>query len=129
MSSSTRPLPLEPASANRRQRRPRCADVLREVEARLAATRWRLAACALTAMIGAQSPALADGGGTFSLYDADRNGSLDRQEFDTFVASKRNRADVAEFWTFQRVDADGDGRVSEQELVDALLADIRRRQP
>ena len=80
-------------------------------------------------MIGAQPPAHADGGGTFSLYDADRNGSLDRQEFDTFVASKRNRADVGEFWTFQRVDVDGDGRVAEQELVDALLADIRRRQP
>ena len=91
--------------------------------------RGLLAACALTAMTGAQLPAHADGGGTFSLYDADRNGYLDRQEFDTFVASKRNRADVAEFWTFQRVDADADGRVSERELVDALLADIRRRQP
>ena len=91
--------------------------------------RGLLAASALTAMIGAQPPAHADGGGTFSLYDADRNGSLDRQEFDTFVASKRNRADVAEFWTFQRVDLDGDGRVSEQEMVDALLADVRRRQP
>ena len=77
-----------------------------------------------------QTPqAHADGGGTFSLHDADRNGYLDRQEFDTFVASKRNPADIAEFWTFQRVDVDGDGRVSEQEMVDALLADIRRRQP
>jgi len=88
-----------------------------------------LRACALTALIGAQPLAHADGGGTFSLYDADRNGYLDRQEFDTFVASKRNRADIAELWTFQRVDVDGDGRVSEQEMVDALLADIRRRQP
>jgi hypothetical protein len=91
--------------------------------------RQLLAACALTAMIGAPTPAHADGGGTVSLYDADRNGHFDRQEFETFVASKRNRADIAEFWTFQRVDGDGDGRVSEQELVAALLADIRRRQP
>jgi hypothetical protein len=91
--------------------------------------RGLLAACARAAMIGAQPPAHADGGGTFSLYDADRNGSLDRQEFDTFVAAKRNRADIAEVWTFQRVDAGGDGRVSEQEMIDALLADIRRRQP
>jgi Ca2+-binding EF-hand superfamily protein len=91
--------------------------------------RQLLAACALPAMIGAQPSAHADGEGTFSLYDADRNGHLDRQEFGTFVASKRNRADVAEFWTFQRVDKDGDGHISEQELIDALLADIRRRQP
>jgi hypothetical protein len=88
-----------------------------------------LAAAVLTVAMNALPPARADGGGTFSLYDVDRNGYLERSEFETFVASKRNRADVAEFWTFQRVDADADGRVSEQELVDALLADIRRRQP
>lgn len=88
-----------------------------------------LASATLTTVLGGPPLALADGGGTFSLYDADRNGYLDQQEFATFVASKRNRADVAEFWTFQRVDTDGDGRISEQELVDALLADIRRRQP
>jgi Ca2+-binding EF-hand superfamily protein len=29
---------------------------------------------------------------------------------------------VAAFWTFRRVDLDGDGCVSEQELVDALPA-------
>ena len=36
MSSSTRSLPLETASPRRRRRRPCCADVMREVEARLA---------------------------------------------------------------------------------------------
>jgi len=36
MSSSTRFLPLETAPPRRRRRRPRCADVLRELEARLA---------------------------------------------------------------------------------------------
>jgi hypothetical protein len=37
MSSSTRSLPLETASPRRRRRRPCCADVLRETEAKLAA--------------------------------------------------------------------------------------------
>ena len=36
-------------------------------------------------------------------------------------AVARERADVATFWTFRRIDLD-DGRVSEQELVDALPA-------
>jgi len=87
-----------------------------------------LATATLTTVLGGPQLALADGGGTFSLYDADRNGYLDQQEFVTFIASKRNRADVAEFWTFQRVDEDGDGRISEQELVRALLEDIKRKQ-
>ena len=91
--------------------------------------RQLLAAGTLMAMIVTQPLARADGGGTFSLYDADRSGDLDRQEFATFVASKRNRAEAADFWTLQNVDTNGDGRVSEQELVDALLADIRRRRP
>lgn len=87
-----------------------------------------LASATLGAVLSSLQLALADGGGTFSLYDADRNGSLDRQEFDTVVASKRDRTAIAEFWTFERIDTDGDGRVSEQELINALLEDIKRRQ-
>jgi hypothetical protein len=87
-----------------------------------------LAAATLTTVLGGPQLALADGGGTFSLYDADRNGYLDQQEFATFITSKRNRADVAEFWIFQRIDKDGDGRISEQELINALLEDIKRKQ-
>jgi hypothetical protein len=86
-----------------------------------------LAAAVLTVATNALPPAHADGGGTFSLYDVDRNGYLDRGEFETFVASKRNRTDVLEFWAFARVDVDGDGRISEQEMVNALLDDIKRK--
>jgi hypothetical protein len=86
-----------------------------------------LAASVLTVAMNALLPAHADGGGAFSLYDVDRNGYLDRVELETFVASKRNRADVLEFWAFARVDVDGDGRISEQEMVNALLDDIKRK--
>jgi hypothetical protein len=86
-----------------------------------------LAAAVLTVAMNALPPAHADGGGTFSLYDVDRNGYLDRSEFETFVASKRNRADVLEFWAFARVDTDGDGGISEQEMVNALLDEIKRK--
>lgn len=86
-----------------------------------------LASATLVTVFGGTQLALADGGGTFSLYDADRDGSLDQKEFATFIASKPNRADVVEFWTFQGVDRDGDSRISEQELINALLEDIKRK--
>jgi hypothetical protein len=91
--------------------------------------RGLLLACALTAALHGLPAAHADVGGTFSLYDADRNGYLDRTEYDASLAAKRDRADVATFWAFERVDTDGDGRISEQELIEALLADLRRKRP
>jgi hypothetical protein len=74
------------------------------------------------------SDARADGRGTFSLYDADQNGFLEAAEFATFAATRRSLPSAPEFWTFARVDADGDNRVSEQEMVKALLEDVRLRQ-
>jgi len=73
--------------------------------------------------------ARADAGGTFSLYDADANGILDRAEFATFAATRRSLPADPGFWTFAQVDADGDDRVSEQEMIKALLEDVKRRQP
>jgi Ca2+-binding EF-hand superfamily protein len=83
---------------------------------------------ALAACLASLPAAWADGGGTFSLYDADRNGFLEPAEFTTLAASRHKRPDDAAFWAFARVDADGDSRVSEQELVNALLEDVKRRQ-
>jgi len=62
-------------------------------------------------------------------HDADRNGYLDDRS--STPSSPRNAipptSRSSERSSVSNVD--GDGRVSEQEMVDALLADIRRRQP
>jgi hypothetical protein len=86
-----------------------------------------LAAAVLTVAMNALPPAYADGGGTFSLYDVDRNGVRHRPGILSVMGrNMHNRADVLEFWAFARVDTDGDGRISEQEMVNALLDDIKR---
>lgn len=87
-----------------------------------------LATSALALSFALPPDARADGGGTFSLYDADQNGFLEPAEFAAFAATRRSLQNDPEFWTFARVDADGDDRVSEQEMVKALLEDVRLRQ-
>lgn len=72
--------------------------------------------------------ASADDGGTFSLYDTDRNGYLDRGEFKTFADSRRNRPSVPDLWVFDSVDSDHDGRISEKEMIDTLLEEMKRKQ-
>lgn len=69
----------------------------------------------------------ADSGGVYSVYDTDRDGYLDGAEFGKFAESRRRRADTADTWEFATVDTDGDGRISEQEMVDALIKDMQRR--
>ena len=85
-------------------------------------------ASTLALSLGFLPNASADGGGTFSLYDADQNGFLEPAEFAAFAATRRSLPNDPEFWTFARVDADGDNRVSEQEMVNALLEDVTQRQ-
>ena len=87
-----------------------------------------LAASTLATSFALPPDAGADGGGTFSLYDTNRSGFLEQAEFATFAGTRRSLPADPEFWTFARVDADGDNRVSEQEMVKALLEDVRLRQ-
>lgn len=69
----------------------------------------------------------ADSGGTYSLYDADRDGFLNSAEFEKFAEKKRKRSRSPELWDFDNVDLDGDNKISEQEMVDALMEDLRRK--
>lgn len=69
----------------------------------------------------------ADSGGTYSVYDTDRDGYLDRVEFEKFAESRRKRAGAAGAWEFATIDTDSDGKISEQEMVDGLIKDMQRR--
>lgn len=69
----------------------------------------------------------ADGGGKYSVYDTDSDGYLDRTEYEQFYASKQKRSSALESWTFDTVDSDDDNKISEQEMVDALIKDMKRK--
>jgi hypothetical protein len=71
--------------------------------------------------------ASADGGGTYSVYDTDRDGYLDRTEYEQFYESKRKRSKNLDSWVFDSVDSDGDNKISEQEMVDALIKNMKQK--
>ena len=71
--------------------------------------------------------AIADGGGVYSVHDADRDGYLDRVEFEKFAETKRKRSRSSDNWVFDTVDADGNNKISEQEMVDALIENMKRK--
>ena len=84
----------------------------------------------LVFLINSLPYASADGGGTYSVYDTDRDGYLDRTEYEKFYESKRKRARDLDSWAFDNVDSDDDDdddRISEQEMVDALIKDMKRK--
>ena len=91
--------------------------------------RFNRVSAALVAALGltSLSSVMADGDGTFSLYDTDRDGYLNKEEFEQFAERKRSQPDIADIWVFERVDTDGDNRISGQEMVDALLEQLKRK--
>ncbi|MCW9015262.1 MAG: hypothetical protein OQL06_15955 [Gammaproteobacteria bacterium] len=83
---------------------------------------------ALAISMSLLSYASADGGGSYSVYDIDRDGYLDRAEFRKFAVSRRKRSSDPEMWKFDNVDVDSDNKISEQEMVDALIKDMKLKQ-
>ena len=71
--------------------------------------------------------AIADGGGVYSVHDTDRDGYLDRVEFKKFAETKRRRSRGSDIWVFDTVDSDGDNKISEQERVNALIENMKRK--
>ncbi|MDH3353729.1 MAG: EF-hand domain-containing protein [Chromatiales bacterium] len=71
--------------------------------------------------------AVADGGGVYSVHDTDKDGYLDRVEFEKFAEIKRKRSRNSNSWVFDTVDTDGDSKISEQEMVNALIENMKRK--
>lgn len=80
---------------------------------------------ALVISMSLLSVSSADGGGSYSVYDIDRDGFLDRAEFKKFADSRRKRTSDPDVWKFDNVDVDGNNKISEQEMVDALIKDMK----
>ncbi len=72
-------------------------------------------------------PAFSDGD-TYSAYDTNTDGYLDKAEFEQFLEKRRIKPAYRHLWEFEKVDGDGNGLVSDQELVDTLRKEITLRQ-
>ncbi len=50
-----------------------------------------------------------------------------KTEYEQFYESKRKRARNLDNWDFDNVDSNTDNRISEQEMVDALIQNRKRK--
>lgn len=89
----------------------------------LVKTLFLAATAALSPMLTQQ--ATADGGGTYSGYDTDQDGYLDSNEFKPFADSRQKRSASPELWNFNSMDVDHDGKISEQEMVNTLMEELK----
>ncbi|MDD3449725.1 MAG: EF-hand domain-containing protein [Gammaproteobacteria bacterium] len=81
---------------------------------------------ALAGTAAAQS-AGGEAGETYSLHDRNRDGYVDREEFQGLIDRRRQPDPYAQLWVFERVDADGDGRISGEEMSLTLRRELAER--
>ena len=72
-------------------------------------------------------PVQADEGGVYSAYDNNADGYLDEAEFELFLKKRRVKPEYRHLWIFDKVDVDGDRRISNRELVDTLQQELQLR--
>jgi Ca2+-binding EF-hand superfamily protein len=90
-------------------------------------SRFFLILLVLVLFINILPHANADGGKVYSVYDMDKNGYLERLEYNDFFESKRKRSKNLDTWKFNTVDSNGDEKISEQEMVNALMENYKRK--
>lgn len=73
--------------------------------------------------------AQANGSGTyaFSGYDANKDVFLDEKEFEMFYEQKSKRFKYLDIWVFERIDLDGNKKLSRNEMVKAIVQEIKKK--
>lgn len=73
--------------------------------------------------------AQADGSGpyAFSGYDANKDGFLDKKEYEMFYEEKNKGFKYLEIWVFEQVDLDGNKKLSRKEMVKAIVQEIKKK--
>jgi len=82
----------------------------------------------LTILLLACTPlAGADEGGVYTVHDANGDGYLDREEYRHYLENRRIKPAYRHLWAFDKVDTDGDGRISNTEMVETLQKEMALR--
>lgn len=89
-------------------------------------TRSLIGSVIVTCTLGISAQNFADGN-VYSAYDQNFDGFLDHQEFEVFLKKRRVKATYQHLWLFDKVDVNGDGLISNKELVKTLKKEIQLR--
>jgi len=81
----------------------------------------------ITALLVAIPFASANGRGVYSGYDTDSDSYFDRMEYEQLYESKRKHSKNLDHWIFDTVDSDDDNKISQREMVDAIIKNMKRK--
>ncbi|MCN4144676.1 MAG: hypothetical protein LC437_06375 [Thiohalomonas sp.] len=65
--------------------------------------------------------------GVYSGYDTDSDGYFDRMEYEQLYESKRKYSKNLDNWIFDTLDSDDDNKISQLEMLDALIKNMKRK--
>ena len=91
---------------------------------------WRYALKALLALSVPVVPVSVlafSGGAVYSIFDANADGYIDREEFRQMLKRRHVRQEFSHLWQFDAIDVDRDQRISEQEMLEVLRQEVRLR--
>ena len=82
---------------------------------------------AMAVLTSSASASAFSDGGVYSVFDANADGYVDREEFKQLLKRRRIKQEFRHLWQFDAIDQDHDDRISEQEMVDVLQKEVQLR--